>query len=414
MASIVLRLDERINKNGMSPVRVRISHQHTAAWYQTGVMVEPSCFQRDSVYDPVSKKAYMAAEKREQLAAIVRRWDEGLFELQRADDGLQLENMTAKELRDYIYGTHARKKKVVRRKVNMSDDFLSWFDSYGQSRASDRTREHFAYVWRILYAYKQDRGISVLTFADITYERLTDLKQWVRQSGRGEPTRFKIESYVRAAYREGIRMGKCHRDADPFYYYRIERVPLKDIVTISREQMHRLMTADLSIRPGLERSRDVLLASFYLCGVNFVDLFNMPAPVDGEVVFVRHKVQRHTQMTTRIRVEPELATIYAKYGGEGRLLNFKTNMRSLQYRLDDNYRALSDVLGFKVTMEIIRRTWATLAGELECPEIVIDKSMGHVVRTVNGRFYESYDWGRTAKWNRRVIDYVKYNEAPIE
>ena len=73
----------------------------------------------------------------------------------------------------------------------------------------------------------------------------------------------------------------------------------------------------------------------------------------------------------------------------------------------DNYAELSKELGFKVNMEIIRRTWATLAGELECPEIVIDKSMGHVARTVNGRFYEKYDWSRTAKWNRRIIDYVK-------
>ncbi|MBQ1261010.1 MAG: M20/M25/M40 family metallo-hydrolase [Clostridia bacterium] len=123
--------------------------------------------------------------------------------------------------------------------------------------------------------------------------------------------------------------------------------------------------------------------------------------------FVRHKVQRCTQKKTCIRVEPELAAIAEKYQGEGRLFNFAAGFRSLQYRMCDNYAELSKELGFKVNMEIIRRTWATLAGEIECPEIVIDKSMGHVARTVNGRFYEKYDWSRTAKWNRRIIDYVK-------
>ena len=44
MASIVLRLDERTEKNGMQQVRLRISHRGTNAWYPTGVLVEPEYF----------------------------------------------------------------------------------------------------------------------------------------------------------------------------------------------------------------------------------------------------------------------------------------------------------------------------------------------------------------------------------
>ena len=68
MASIVLRLDERSVKNGMCPVRLRISHQHQSAWVGTGVAVEPQFFRNDSLYDPIANRAYMAKEKREQLA----------------------------------------------------------------------------------------------------------------------------------------------------------------------------------------------------------------------------------------------------------------------------------------------------------------------------------------------------------
>lgn len=417
MASIVLRIDDRVCKNGMSPVRIRVSHCHTAAWYQTGVMLEPSCFQTASVYDPVSRRAYMAAEKREQLAGLVRSWDEGLFELQRSDGGGDLlSRMTATELRDYIFGAkpvRAKASELVtkRRNADSASDFMVFLDKYAQSRVSVRTQEHVAYVWRVLCAYVRERSLLRMTFADITYERLTDIKSWMRSKGKGEQARFKVESYVRAAYREGLRMGMCDRAHDPFLDYRIERVPEKDIVTISREQMKMLMEYDK--RPGLQRAKDVLLASFYLCGANFIDLYDMRDPVDGEVRFVRHKVQRRTQKETRIRVEPELAVIVGRYGGNGRLLNFAANMRSLQYNLNDNYRELSKELGFKVNLEIIRRTWATLAGELECPEIVIDKSMGHITRSVTSRYYEQYDWSRTARWNRRVIDYVRGCQNPM-
>ena len=68
---------------------------------------------------------------------------------------------------------------------------------------------------------------------------------------------------------------------------------------------------------------------------------------------------------------------------------------------------MSGELGFSVTMPKIRRTWATIAGGLECPEIVINKSLGHLDTTVNRRFYDDYDWSLTAKWNRKIIDYIK-------
>ena len=409
MASIVLRIDERVSKNGMSPVRVRISHRHTAAWYATGVLLEPSCFQSESIYEPVSKKAYMAAEKRALLKAIVGKWDDGMFELERAEGGEeQIAQMNATELRDYIFGEKVKKVQAVelvtKRKKTGSDDFMDWFDKYGQGRRSERTREHFAYVWRVIYEYMMARGLRDLRFADINYARLSDMKTWLRNRTSGEHTRFKVESYVRAAFREGLRMGMCDRSLDPYFDYKIERVPEHDIETISREQVKMLMEYDK--RPGLQRAKEVLLTSFYLCGANFVDLYDMRAPENGSVSFVRSKVSGRTQKETCIRVEPELVEIVDRYGGDGRLLNFTANMRTLQCNLNDNYRELSKDLGFKVNMEIIRRTWATLAAEIECPDAVIDMCMGHVARTVNSRFYVKPNWERAANWNRKVIYYV--------
>lgn len=416
MASIVLRMDERIIKNGMSPIRIRVSHNHTAAWYSTGVYLEPTMFQTESIYDPVNKKAYMAVEKREQLATMVRRWDNGILELERTVGSMKFSSMTATELRDHVYGKVQQTIQQVStaRDINSRpNDFMDWFDKYGQLRSSERTREHFSYVWRLLYQYAHARGMNKLLFRDINYERLIDLKAWIRNSGRGEATRFKVESYIRAAYREGIRMGLCERSADPFLDYRIERVPEHDIITISRDEMHQLFSVKFSSNnQRLQRAKDILLTSFFLCGANFIDIYNMKAPMKNEVSFVRSKVSRRTQKTTRIRVEPELAEILKQYGGSDKMMNLSAGFRSLQTRMDGLYRELSHVLGFKVNLEIIRRTWATLAGELECPEVVIDKSMGHISRSITGRYYEQYDWSRTAKWNRKVIDYIKLPILP--
>ena len=410
MASIIFRLDERTNKNGMHPVRLRIIHKGTSAYVPTGVYVEPVYFNGSNLYEVISKRAPMAMFKREKLAGIVRQFEEGVFDLLRADGGQdQMEQMTANDLRSYIFGERKKKQTAVqlvarKKKIQPTADFMAFIDQYGQSKDKERTRENYAYVWRLLLAYMQARHLRDLYFADINYERLVDLKAWLRGEGKGEPTRFKVESYVRSAYKEGLRRKMCSRDADPFLDYRIEPVPEHDIETISRKQMHALMTADLSERPGLQRSKDVLLASFYLCGINFQDMYALP--MGDEAVYIRQKVEKRTQKHVRVRVEPELSEIVQRYEGNGRMFNFGAGCRSLHYRLDDNFRELSKAVGFKVNFAIIRRTWATLAAEIECPDTVINHSMGHIVRTVNARFYERYDWSRTAKWNRKVIDYV--------
>ena len=414
MASIVLRVDERTQKNGMCPVRVRISHQHQAAWVATGVAVEPQFFKNDSLYDPLSSKAYMAKEKREQLAYYVRKWDEGMFDLLHADGGReQLAQMSAAQLKSYIFGERKKttaKEVVSKKRQSTSPDFLDWFEQYGDSRNSKNTRSHFAYVWRLLYAYKKEHGMQSLTFRDIDYAFLTDLKAWNRKS-RGEATRYKVESYIRAAYRDGMRRGMVSRDCDPFFDYRIERVPLKDIETVSPDTLRRLRALRCN-NSETERTRDILLASFYLCGANFRDIYDMPAPKNGVVEFVRSKVSHVSQRTVQIRIEPELAAIIEKYKdptGE-RLFSFGTKFEIMQHNFRRGIDVIEDALGERVNFAKIRRTWATTAGELECPGEVIDMSMGHVPATVRDRHYEEYKWSRTARWNRKIIDYTLYNK----
>ena len=162
------------------------------------------------------------------------------------------------------------------------------------------------------------------------------------------------------------------------------------------------------------RTRDMMLASFYLCGANFQDMYYMPAAKDGQVEFVRSKVSRISQRTVRIRIEPELAAIIERYKdptGE-RLFSFGTKFEIMQHNFRRGCDKIEAALGERVNFAKIRRTWATVAGKLECPDEVIDMSLGHVPMTVRGRHYEDYDWTRTAKWNRKIIDYIQYNKIP--
>lgn len=427
-------IDTRCLKNGAAQIRLRINHKGTSAYVGTGVYVEPRYFIGSSLYDPVSRKAPNAAIMRERVGQMVGRVDEFLNDTERS----VLDRMTASDIREAALGVKRRigtdgvkgaelasVARFVGSEVQTTNgakrnaqtggiagkrvqtDFVAFFEEYGESRRTVKTQDSYAYAAKVLREYCEARRLWSLTFMDIDYSRLVDFARWLESTGRSHATRHMLESYVRAAYRDAQKRRLVSRELDPYYDYSIKPVPLKDIDTLTAKEMHALMVCEPKL--GCQRmGRDIALMSFYLCGANLIDLYEMQ---DGqECVFVRHKIEHRYQRELHIRIEPELAALVERYKGDEMLLSFKEkykNYESFRHKIAHRLRELSVELGFSVTMPKIRRTWATIAGGLECPEIVINKSLGHLDTTVNRRFYDDYDWSLTAKWNRKIIDYIK-------
>lgn len=413
MASITLNLDERSIKNGMAQVRIRISHRGSNCFIGTGVYIEPQYFQPSSIYDPVHRKAQMAIEKRERIVEQIHALDDYLISVS-ADD---LASMSANDIRERA-GMNAPKREAVVQhttKAKNSGDFLLWYDEYGDTRRAVKTQSSYAYGGKVLREYCASLGLKTISFCDIDYARLADYSRWLEHTGRSAATRHMLESYVRAAYKEAQKRHLVSRENDPYYDYSIKPVPLKDIECLSVAEMRTLMTVELSTR-GLQRARDLALMSFYLCGANLIDLYEMPKSKRNEVEFIRHKVEGRYQRALHIRIEPELRALIDVYGGDDRLLCFKSayaNYESFRHKIGHRLREISDIVGFDVSMAKIRRTWATIAGDLDVPADVIDKSMGHVDKTINTRHYQEYKWYKTADANRKVLDaIVKKNDPP--
>lgn len=466
MARLKLDIDTRCLKNGAAQIRLRINHKGTSAYVGTGVYVEPRYFVGSSLYDPVSRKAPTAAVVRERVGQMVGRVDEFLNDTDRS----VLDRMTATDIREAALGVKRRSgtdgvhgagrlsgtdgvidadlASVARfcgsevqitngakrnaqtgslagrlaqtgslagRRANTGSfagrlaetDFVSFFEDYGESRRTVKTQDSYAYAAKVLREYCDARRMVSLTFMDIDYSRLVDFARWLESTGRSHATRHMLESYVRAAYRDAQKRRLVSRELDPYYDYSIKPVPLKDIETLTAKEMHALMVCEPKLG-GHRMGRDIAMMSFYLCGANLIDLYEMQE--GNECVFVRHKIEHRYQRELHIRIEPELAALVERYKGDGMLLSFKAkykNYESFRHKIAHRLRELSGELGFSVTMPKIRRTWATIAGCLECPEIVINKSLGHLDSTVNRRFYDDYDWSLTAKWNRKIIDYIK-------
>ena len=405
MAKLSLSLDERSQRNGMQLIRLKITNKGTNAFAGTGVYVEPEYFVKYSLYDPIRGRAHMAAEKREQVRLFVKRFEDVMAAMEPSE----LDQTMAKEIKALAL---ASEKRQTVQAVDDSGDFLAWYDEYAQSRRTEKTRESYEYGSNVLREYCASLRIRTLTFDQIDYARLADFARWLTANGKGDATRHMLECYVRAAYKEAQKRHMVSRDRDPYYDYSIKPVPVKDIECLTAQQMHTLITTEMPNK-GTQMGRDVALMSFYLCGANLVDLYEMPKAKAGHVEFVRHKVNGRCQKTVQIRIEQELKALIERYKGDDRLLHFSAtygNYESFRHKIGHRLRDVSKVVGFDVNLAMIRRTWATLAAELECPDAVIDMCMGHIPQTVNRKHYIKPKWEHGAMWNRRVIDYVTKSE----
>ena len=127
----------------------------------------------------------------------------------------------------------------------------------------------------MLNEYCNSLGLRTLTYSDIYYARLADFARWLEHTNRGPSTRHMLECYIRAAYKEAQKRHMVSRDNDPYYDYSIKPVPLKDIECLTMDEMYVLMTAELKTK-GMQWARDLAMMSFYLCGANLLDIYEMP------------------------------------------------------------------------------------------------------------------------------------------
>jgi len=356
----------------------------------------------------------MYKDKNTQIANLVTKFNKVVLDVEYDKPGA-LACMSANDIKSMCVGVREKPSvaKNNAKKVKTAD-FMELLNQYGLSRPNANTRKHYAYVWDLLHQFCQSCGRNSIRLDEVTYSLLCQIRDWLKKTGRGEATRYKVESYMRTVYHEAERNRMISRDVSPYLDYKIKAVPEKDIETVSLAGIQKVLSLDLRNNPGMERARDMVMASFYLCGANLIDLYNMPKEKNGEAVFIRHKMEGRTQRYLHIKIEKELVDILTRRGGESTMFDCVDHAPygNYQSKLNKLFVKISDSVGEKVTLERMRRTWATIASRLEVPDRVIDKSMGHVDSSVKDRFYEQYDWGRTAMYNRKIIDYVWEGVVP--
>lgn len=272
-----------------------------------------------------------------------------------------------------------------------------------------KSRSLYEYTAKLVESFAPSVEMSA-----ITRRWLERLEQEMKSRGMSVNTRSIHLRNIRTAY--NIALGDGIVSGYPFRQFRIksEQTEKRSLTIYELRTILRCPCYDWQ-RPFV----DCFLLSFYLCGINLIDLCNLRDEDmhGGRIVYKRSKTGR----LYSIKVEPEAQELIDRYRGtDGHLLSIAqryrnhddyakhlTNaLRSLGLTYRNGCKPTGEALFPKITQYWCRHTWATLAYELDIPMEVIAQALGHSYGSKVTSIYIRPNQAKADEANRRVIDYL--------
>lgn len=393
MASISLKLDRRrATARGLYPIQFLLSSKGKVTTIGTGVNIRPEHWNGE-VNKAVLPKCPNARAINESIESLFFKYTNTLRNLE--NDG----KLVGKSV------TGIKKLLVEVRSGSSKESLTDYFSRYAESRRTEKSREVYRYTLKTIRAFDNEE----VPFEKVNVIWLKAFDAHLEKQGVGINTRAIHFRNLRAVFNSAINEDLIGLEYYPFRKFKIAS-SRKDKEALTEEQLQRLIAYDTPY-PFRRTARDLFLLSFYMCGMNLVDLYHLDRLRDGRAHFVRTKTSGKNINPVSILVQPEAAEIIARYAGAEHVLRFIEERATYDTFIHQVQRALRHIakeLGIEgLTFYWARYTWATLADKLGISEKEISKGLGHVDTSIAGKFYISYDWTKVDRANRTVLDYIK-------
>lgn len=392
MATISLKLDRRrANAQGLYPIQFLLSHKSSVTTIGTGIAIRAEHWNGE-INKAVVAKCPNARAINANLEELYFKYTNTLRELEIAD---RIAGKSVVEIKQLLTAAPVEIKREL---------LTDYFQRYADARRTENSRVACRYTLKTIRSFDGDD----IPFETVNVVWLKAFDAHLEGQGISIGTRAIHFRNLRAVFNSAINEDLIGLETYPFRKFKIVS-SRKEKEALTEDQLHKLMAyqSDQTIR---QVAKDLFMLSFYLCGMNLIDLYHLDRLREGRAHFVRTKTSGKTNNPISLLVQPEALVIMERYPGSSHVLRFAeepANYDTFNNRIQKAIRAIAKELGIEgLTFYWARYTWATLADKIGVSEKEIGKGLGHVDTSVAGKFYISYDWTKVDRANRKVIDYV--------
>lgn len=419
----------RTNDGGKGRLYMVIYNNGTSAQIATGLMLHKEEFEAGKVVGvPMAGKlTQMLGIKRAKLQLDIEELAVG---------GYEVDKMKAAEIKKAVMAKRGNDGEEGNGKGNGKENgegngtgneaaFGTFAEKFIARRGKEKTRQVYEMTLRKMGGYCD---VGSLRFADISVGWLRDFEHWLGATCSVNTRGIHLRN-IRAVMNAAIDEGVMPADLYPFRRFKIKKEETMKR-SLSVGDLRRLR--DYPCEGWQRKYVDVFMLSFYLAGINLVDLMGLPPlGADGVIRYRRSK----TGVLCQLSVPPEARAIIERYRGERHLLWFGERLKpgaegwhDWLHRFNEGLQKVGpsgymyvrrrgqcggkqrvkvyNALFPELTSYWARHTWATLAAEIDVPDAVIDAALGHRSPCRMADIYIRRDARKVDEAVRRVIEYV--------
>lgn len=292
--------------------------------------------------------------------------------------------------------------------------FTDYVLDYARTTNNEATKKLYEYTARKIEDYDKDA-----TFNTITPEwlRLFEAHLLKTMSINGISIRLRN---IRTVFNWAI--NNEWTEAYPFRKFKIkqQKVTINNISVVELRKLR-----DYPVEDWQKPYRDFFMLSFYLCGINPVDLLQLRKTDmhGGRIRYTRQK----TGKLYNIPVPQEAADIINRYSGHGDyLLSFIEGVKDYHYFAQHCNKAIKKIGPYKIVLDKVgklrkieyhplfpkitlysaRYTFASIGAELDIPRETIALCLGHSWADVTSH-YIAYNYKKVDEAVDKILDYVR-------
>lgn len=291
-------------KDGTYKIRIAIGHKSETHYITTRFSVNsPSQFSQGVVVGTPDAHAVNV-----KLRHLLNDYEQ---RLERVSDPDQY---SAKELRGLL-------KDMRSNGTSSAETFTGVTEQYVKELRQDGRDSYADMLTFNLKRFKQYTGGDMF-LSQFSTQTVTDYERWMRRQGMSQTTISMHLSMCRTIINRAIRSQLVRYDVHPFTYWKRPADEEREI-DISVEDMRKIRDYAPTLKKHIV-ARDIFLLSYYLGGINMVDLLAVDFRNIKVLEYVRHKSRntKHSDKRISFTIQPEAQAIIDRYRTRNGRLDF--------------------------------------------------------------------------------------------
>lgn len=378
MATIKLAvLKHTKSKDGSYKIRISIGHRS-----ETHYIVTPYSVNALSEFDNgIVVRVPNAHEINIKLRNLLNDYEERLERIGSPED------YTCKELRDLLKSMRTHSSKVTFKQVS---------EQYQKELIEDGRGSYAGMLQNSLRLFFEFTGGDVF-LSEISTITISEFERWLKRKGVSQTYISMTLSMTRTIVNRAIRIQLVTYSVHPFTYWKRPADPEREL-DISVEDVRAIRDA----QPRLKKqriARDIFMLSYYLGGINLIDLLEIDFRGVSVLEYTRHKSRNMKLSDKRISftLQPEAKELISKW------MNRNTG------RLDFGYK-----FSYKNFLAYVTRSIKSLAKDIDiqdyrkvCYYTARKSFVQHGFDLGISLEVLEYCIGQSVKNNRPIFNYLK-------